>query len=165
MIYNTLNNIDSVIGFDEVSAHCDIPCKIYDPTNAMHAALSSVRMIDLMEELHAKNDTSLQAMNTMSRYVAEKENQASICKKEIRIIWGDFYKEPQFTKYPHLHELTHSIMMAASKVKQEPSRAAGEKLVSLLNDFSEIFWEIKGVKTKKAVCPYPPSLEVVYPEL
>ena len=104
-------------------------------------------------------------MNTMSRYIAEKENQASICKKEIRIIWGDFYKEPQFKKYPQLHHLTHSIMMAASKVKQEPSRAAGEKLVSLVNDFSEIFWEIKGVRTKKAVCPYPPSLEVVYPDL
>ena len=165
MIFNTLSKIDAAIGFDEVSAHCDIPCKIYDPTNAMHAALSSVRMIDLMEELHAKNDTSLSATNTMSRYIAEKENQASIVKKEIRIIWGDFYKEPQFTKYPQLHTLTHSIMMAASKMKQEPSRAAGEKLVSLVNEFSEIFWEIKGVKTKKAVCPYPPALEVVYPDL
>lgn len=165
MIFEALNKLDQVNKFDTASAHCDIPCKIYDPTNAMHAALSAVRMIDLMEELYAKGETSLQATNTMSRHIAEKENQASIVKDEIRIIWGDFYKAPQFEKYPHLHELTHNIMMAASKVKQEPSRAAGEKLVSLLNDFTTIFWEIKGVKTKKAVCPYPPSLEVVYPDL
>lgn len=29
----------------------------------------------------------------------------------------------------------------------------------------KIFWATKNVKTKRAVCPHPPSIEVVYPDL
>ncbi|HFQ62329.1 MAG TPA: superoxide dismutase, Ni, partial [Epsilonproteobacteria bacterium] len=32
----------------EVKAHCDVPCGIYDPIVAQIAALSVVRMVDLM---------------------------------------------------------------------------------------------------------------------
>lgn len=151
---------------ESVSAHCDIPCKIYDPGPGMIAALSVVRMIDLMDELMNKKDLdSVQFYNTMSRYVREKEEQATICKDEIRIIWGDYFKAPQMAKFPQINDLSHQIMMAASKTKQECKREHGVKLVELVNEFSEIFWETKGVKIKRATCPYPPSLEVVYPDL
>tara|TARA_Y100000991_G_scaffold204916_1_gene180811 strand:- start:575 stop:1075 length:501 start_codon:yes stop_codon:yes gene_type:complete len=165
MIFQSVEKMDKILSFDSVSAHCDIPCKIYDPAPAQIAALSVVRMIDLMEELHAKGDSSLQATNTMMRYVREKEDQASICKHEVRIIWGDYFKAPQFEKHPEAHDVVHKIMMAASKTKQEPSREHGLKLVELINKFAEIFWTSKGVKTKKVICPYPPSLEVIYPDL
>ena len=33
-----------------VKAHCDIPCKIYDPAISQVAALSVVRLLDLIEE-------------------------------------------------------------------------------------------------------------------
>ena len=35
----------------EVKAHCDIPCKIYDPATAQIAALSIIRLLDLIAEL------------------------------------------------------------------------------------------------------------------
>ena len=165
MLHRAFKKLDKTLTFDVASAHCDIPCKIYDPSTATIAALSVVRMIDLMEELHNKKDSSLQAMNTFNRYVREKEDQARICKNEIIIIWGDYFKQPQLEKFPEVHGLVHSIMMAASKTKQEPSREAGLKLVDLVNQFAEIFWQTKNVKTKRATCPFPPSLEVVYPEL
>ena len=34
---------------NKVHAHCDIPCKVYDPSIAQYAALSVVRLIDIIE--------------------------------------------------------------------------------------------------------------------
>ena len=33
-----IQSIDRLAGFEEASAHCDIPCKIYDPAIALIAA-------------------------------------------------------------------------------------------------------------------------------
>ena len=165
MFQSILEKIDSRVSFPKALAHCDIPCKIYDPGPAIIASVTVVRMMDLMKELADKGENTLQAQNTMSRYIREKEDQASLCKEEIRIIWGDYFKNPQIEKFPEIHQLTHSIMMAAGKAKQEPAKEYGTKLVELVNQFADIFWQTKGVKTKRAVCPYPPSLEVVYPDL
>ena len=33
-----------------VKAHCDIPCKVYDPYIAQYAALSVIRLQDLIAE-------------------------------------------------------------------------------------------------------------------
>ena len=43
--------------------------------------------------------------------------------------------------------------------------AAAVELLEKVNRFAEIFWEIKGVKTKKAKAPYAPNLEFIYPDL
>jgi len=56
-------------------------------------------------------------------------------------------------------------MLTGSACKQGVDRDAAVKLVDLVNQFAEIFWSTKGVNTKRAVCPYPPELEVVYPDL
>ena len=165
MLHKLISKFTNTVPVSEISAHCDIPCKIYDPGTAILSALTVVRMIDLMEELHSKKSDSLSFFNTMSRYIEEKETQATLCKNEVRIIWGDYFKAPQMEKFPQINELSHNIMMAASKAKQEGTRQDGLKLVELVNEFADIFWQTKGVKVKRAVCPYPPSLEVVYPDL
>ena len=46
-IFNLLNKDNNI---DTISAHCDIPCKIYDPINAQIAVLTMIRIIDLIEE-------------------------------------------------------------------------------------------------------------------
>ena len=40
-----------MFGIKEVQAHCDIPCKIYDPATAQIAVLSVIRLLDLIAEL------------------------------------------------------------------------------------------------------------------
>ena len=47
----TEKEINTIIPFEEVQAHCDIPCKIYDPNATQIAALSVIRFIDLINEL------------------------------------------------------------------------------------------------------------------
>jgi len=148
---------------NEVKAHCDIPCGIYDPIRAQIAALSVVRMVDLM--LAAGDSHDLAFHNNMSRYVAVKESEAMLCKEEIRIIWGDFIKPAQISEYPEIHTIVHNIMMLGGAAKQHVSREKAMELLAEVNRFAEIFWKIKGVKTKVAKAPYAPNEDVVYPVL
>ncbi len=165
MVYNTLKKLDSLMHFKSVSAHCDIPCKIYDPSSAQIAVLTMIRMVDLLDELSAKDTLTANDQAQFSRLVAQKEEHGHKVKEEIRIVWGDYIKEPQLTQFPELHELTHSIMLASSKAKQHIDKDATLDLLDKVNRFAEIFWESKGVATFTATCPYPPAQPVVYPDL
>ena len=147
---------------EEVNAHCDIPCKIYDPAVVQVAALSVVRILDIISEL---DESSKANQSELARLTIEKENQARIVKDEIRIIWGDYFKDPQIEMYPNIHSLVHSIMMAGSKCKQSIERQNGLDLVELVNEFTEAFWGTKDIKTQRVIAPYPPALEVVQPIL
>ncbi|MCJ8327616.1 MAG: superoxide dismutase, Ni [Campylobacterales bacterium] len=146
---------------ENVKAHCDVPCGIYDPITAQIAALSVIRMIDLMEALE-KND-SLEYINTISRHVTVKETEAEKVKHEVRIIWGDFIKGPQIEAYPEIHTLVHNIMMLASANRQHVSKAKALELLASVNRFAEIFWAIKGVETKKIKANYLPNEEIIVP--
>lgn len=165
-MYKLLNALDRVAKFESAQAHCDIPCSIYDPSTAQIAALTVVRMIDLMEDAGAnKADDGVSYLNSMARYVASKEEHASQCKEEIRVIWGDYFKAAHVAEHPEIHDLAHSIMRLAGTCKQSVNRAKGEELVEAVNRFAEIFWSTKGLPVKRHICPYPPSLETVYPDL
>ena len=149
---------------ETVEAHCDIPCKIYDPAISQVAALSVVRLIDLLHEIDP-SDTSLKSEAHKSRLVIEKETQAKIVKSEITIIWGDYFKEAQIEAHPNVHKLVHEIMMIASKCKQDVKRENAEHLVTKVNEFATIFWATKGIDTEIIKAPYPPELNVVRPKL
>ena len=146
-----------------VKAHCDIPCKIYDPTVAQIASISIVRLMDLMAEVSGGGSTDEVAQ--ISRLTSQKEVHAAEVKHEVVTIWGDYFKAPQIEKFPNIHSLSHSIMMAASKCKQGSNRQDGLNLLSQLNEFAEIFWLSKDISVRRVVAPYPPALEMVQPVL
>lgn len=151
----------NLFSIETVKAHCDVPCGIYDPIAAQIAALSVIRMVDLMEGLE-KSD-SLDYVNTISRHVAVKEEEAEKVKHEVRIIWGDFIKPPMVEKYPNVHELVHKIMALGSANRQHVSRAKAVELLDAVNEFAEIFWALKEVPTKKVKANYAPNEEIVVP--
>lgn len=165
MLHKLLAKLDNAVGVPTVSAHCDIPCKIYDPISAQLAALTVVRLVDLIAEIGAKSERSLKDEAQLVRLVNEKEEHGLKVKEEVRVIWGDYFKAPQFEQVPGVHDLVHRIMLQASKAKQGVDKDAAVELVNLVNQFAEAFWTTKGVETYKATCPYPPSLDVVYPKL
>ena len=165
MLYRLLSALDNKKNFARVSAHCDIPCKIYDPINAQIAVLTMIRMVDLLEEITAKDTLSANDQAQFSRLVAQKEEHGFKVKEEVRVIWGDYIKQPQLEKFPELHDLVHSIMLAASKAKQHIDKEATLDLLTKVNRFAEIFWSTKGVTTFTATCPYPPAQTLVYPKL
>jgi len=150
---------------DTTSAHCDIPCGVYDARTIMYHAVSTLRQIDILLSLKDKGLSETAFAMQVARNTAEKEHQAELVKHETRIIWGDFMKGDHLKKHPGAHELAHKIMLAGSACKQDLHREDGEKLVALCNEFSEMFWDMKGVKTKTVPCPYAPNVDVVYPDL
>jgi nickel superoxide dismutase len=166
MLHRVFETLDQALGFEEAQAHCDIPCGIYDPHQAQVAVLTVIRMIDLMSDLAkgAQKDT-LEFHNSMTRYVLIKEEHAELCKREVRVIWGDFIKKEHVEKYSELTPLVHKIMQLGSKVRQTASRETAVELLQAVNRFAEIFWEIKGVATKKVKAPYKPEEEITYPVL
>ena len=97
MIYKTIKALDKKLGFEQAKAHCDVPCGIYDPITAQISALTVVRMMDLMAALEGDG---VAFDNSMSRYVAVKEEHAEQAKHEVRIIWGDFISPAHVEEYP-----------------------------------------------------------------
>jgi len=166
MLYKLIQTIDRFHPFSEAKAHCDIPCGIYDPITAQINALTVVRMMDLIAKI-TEGDPKDHAdyHNSITRYISVKEEHAEKAKHEIRVIWGDFIKTAHTEKYPQLTELVHQIMQLGSKCRQTADRNQGLAFVDAINQFAEIFWAIKEVKTKKAKAPYAPGLEMVYPDL
>ena len=148
-----------------VYAHCDIPCGIYDPHEAQIAALTVIRMDQLASELaapamDAKPEDRAAYVAKLARYTAVKELHAARVKHEVRIIWGDYFTPDHAKQFPHLHELTMKILKQASKARQGAGLADAQELLSLVQQFAEIFWQTKGAKTKRQ-----PSLQKVGGEL
>tara|TARA_B100001113_G_scaffold257178_1_gene212432 strand:+ start:164 stop:628 length:465 start_codon:yes stop_codon:yes gene_type:complete len=148
----------------DVSAHCDIPCAVYDPGVAQYAALSVVRFLDLIGEM-PENIESKKDLAHLSRLVQQKESHAIEVKEAVRIVWGDYFKEPQMEKFPEIHDLTHSIMMIASKCKQDIDRQNGIDLVEKVNRFAEIFWATKDIQTETKKSLNPPHMDIIVPVL
>jgi nickel superoxide dismutase len=138
---------------EEAHAHCDIPCGIYDPHMAQIAAHTVVRMNQLIEGLEHSGSGGKKEhdafINSMARYIAVKEEHAELCKHEVRIIWGDYFKPEHLEKYPELHSTVWKIMKLASKNRQEVSMEAAQELLAEVQKFAEMFWDSKGVATKR----------------
>lgn len=165
MLHTVLSTYDRLAGIKTASAHCDIPCKIYDPSTAQIAALTVIRLDDIITELDTQDSLSIADQAKLARLVAQKEEHAESVKQEIRVIWGDYFKQPQFDQVPSVNELVHNIMLTGSKARQGVDRADALALLDLVNQFAEAFWLTKGVATFTAVSPYPPAEKVVYPKL
>ena len=161
MLHTLLKKVDMLCGFEQVSAHCDIPCGIYDPTPAQIYALSVLRYSTQIDGL----GDSAEDKAKFVRLVAEKEKYAEMVKHEVRIIWGDYFKGELLEKYSDIHTLAHNVMLAGSGAKQSISIEKAQKLVDEVNTFAETFWDSKGVATYRATCPYEPKVETVYPKL
>ena len=126
---------------DKAYAHCDIPCGIYDPNDAIQAAQTCIRMTELI--LEKQNDDSLSAKNSLSRYITVKETHAKKAKDDILIIWTDYFKDNHLEKYPDLHEKVWKACQLGSQVKQNVDMEKAKQFKASLEEIGKIFWETK----------------------
>lgn len=150
MLKFTLALVNRLFPLEEASAHCDVPCGIYDPHYAQIAALTVVRMNQLIAAMEppAMDPVSRNNyMHALVRFTTAKEEAAELVKHEVRIIRGDFFKPDNSPD--NIGEVVEGIMKTASKARQNLDAEAADKLLDLVNDFAEAFWTAKGVKTKK----------------
>src|SRR4029453_19134489 len=114
-------------------AHCDIPCGIYDPHAAQVAALTVIRMVQLIQGLAKPGDGASKEewdlyTQQISRYVAVKEEHAKLAEHEIIILWTDYFKPEHLDTAANLHETVWKTCKLTSTVKQQINMEASEQL-------------------------------------
>ena len=132
---------DRLSPFGVAHAHCDIPCGIYDPHDAIQAAQTCIRMTELILESGDMSDVS--ARNNLIRYVSAKEEHAKKAKDDILVIWTDYFKPNHLEQYPNLHELVWNACQLGSQVKQNIDMDAAQAFKAALEEIGKIFWETK----------------------
>ena len=156
-----LRLLDRVSAPGKVSAHCDIPCGIYDPHAAQVAALTVLRMDQLVKALDRGNAD--QVAMQIGRYTLTKEQHAEICKRELNILWHDYFRPEHLEKYPDLHTKFWMADKLASRNKQSIDEGAANELLNAVNEIAEIFWATKNVATRRGPSNQTAGGEFVYP--
>jgi nickel superoxide dismutase len=123
-------------------AHCDIPCGIYDPTAAKIAADTVAKMVEKIGQL-TPNATDVATRNSFVRMVTVKEQHAELCKKELQVLWSDYFKPEHLEKYPKLHDMFWKALKLASKNKQNVDAQAASDLQAAVKEISDTFWATK----------------------
>jgi len=138
---------DVIFPIKNVYAHCDIPCGVYDPKPAQMAAESVYKMVDKILNSSVPNEkdpaSSVNYHNSTTRYVIVKEEQAELCKREVLILWTDFFKEENLKDFPELHDLVWKTAKLCSKNKREVSLEAAKELQTSVNQISDVFTKVK----------------------
>ncbi|HUR18743.1 MAG TPA: superoxide dismutase, Ni [Acidimicrobiales bacterium] len=118
-----------------VSAHCDLPCGVYDPAQARIEA-ESIKAI--LEKYHASGDETFR-----QRAILIKEERADLVKHHLWVLWTDYFKPPHLEQFPELHELFWNATKAAGATKHSTDPAAAEKLLALIEEIAGVFWKTK----------------------
>jgi nickel superoxide dismutase len=118
-----------------VSAHCDLPCGVYDPAQARIEA-ESVKAI-----MQKHNDSSDHDFKT--RALVIKEERADLVKHHLWVLWTDYFKPEHLAKYPQLHELFWKATKSAGEAKKTTDVAVADRLLAEIAEIDTIFWETK----------------------
>jgi nickel superoxide dismutase len=121
----------------EVSAHCDLPCGVYDPAQARIEAQSIKAII---EKAAASDDQEFKV-----RSILIKEQRSELVKHHLWVLWTDYFKAPHFEKYPQLHTLFNEAtkLAGATGTKGSSDVAKADELLAKIDQIAEIFWETK----------------------
>ena len=130
-----LSTLDRIVAPSTVSAHCDLPCGVYDPAQARIEAESVKGCID---KFNASDDDIFK-----TRAVTIKEERADLVKHHLWVLWTDYFKPEHLEKYPQLHELFWKATKAAGDVKKSTDPKVAQTLLDQIGEIDKIFWATK----------------------
>jgi nickel superoxide dismutase len=121
----------------KATAHCDLPCGVYDPAQARIEAES---VLAIQKKYQDNEDPEFR-----TRAIMIKEERSDLVKHHLWVLWTDYFKPPHFEKYPELHELFNKATKAAgaSGAKGSMDPTTGQDLLDLIAEIDKIFWETK----------------------
>ena len=121
----------------EATAHCDLPCGVYDPAQARIEAESVKATI---AKYHASDDEVFR-----TRAILIKEQRSDLVKHHLWVLWTDYFKPPHFEKYPHLHQLFNEATKLAGGggTKSSLDPAVADQLLAKIDEIAVIFAETK----------------------
>ncbi len=148
MLKKLINRAQETLNVQDAEAHCDGPCGIYDPASARIAAEAVRSMTKKIMALPTPDASDSAAVarfhNTLSRFVAIKEEEAEVAKRQLLILWTDYFKPPHLEKYPELHTIFWEAAKLCSACKVEVSPTHADELMAAIEKIHGIFWATKG---------------------
>ena len=118
-----------------VSAHCDLPCGVYDPAQARIEAES---VTAICEKYQGNEDPVFR-----TRALIIKEQRAELVKHHLWVLWTDYFKPEHLEKYPDLHDKFWRATKQAGECKHHAEPEEGQKLLDMIDEIAEIFWATK----------------------
>jgi nickel superoxide dismutase len=147
MFEKTLSALAEKFSPATVEAHCDGPCGVYDPSSARVAAeavLSMTKKINALEAPAASDKKATIAyQNTLTRFVQIKEQQAEITKRELLILWTDYFKPEHLKAIPDLHDTFWKAAKLCSACKVNVSEESATELLKTIEKVHGLFWSTK----------------------
>ena len=137
VLSRVLSIIDRFSPPELVSAHCDLPCGVYDPAQARIEA-ESVKAI--IQKALDNDDPDFR-----TRAILIKEQRSELVKHHLWVLWTDYFKPPHFEKYPQLHQLVNEATKLAGATGTKGTLDAGkaDELLAKIDEIAKIFWETK----------------------
>ena len=120
-----------------VYAHCDIPCGIYTTEPAKTAAQTVKVMVEKIQ--NAGEDA-----HAVARFTSVKEQHAQLCKQELFILWGDFFKQEHLEKAPQLHETMWRAVKLCSENKRAVDAEKADQLCKAVEEVDVMFQQCQG---------------------
>ena len=121
----------------EATAHCDLPCGVYDPAQARIEAES----VKAIQQKYQDNEDP----EFRTRAILIAEQRSELVKHHLWVLWTDYFKPPHFEKYPQLHQLVNEAtkLAGASGTKGEMDADVAQQLLDKIDEIAEIFAETK----------------------
>ncbi|MCU0238925.1 MAG: superoxide dismutase, Ni [Pyrinomonadaceae bacterium] len=143
MLENLKNYLVNTTEIKTAEAHCDGPCGVYDPASIRIAAEAVVSMTKKILDLKKPEGDDKAYQNTLARYISIKEEQATLAKKEILVLWTDYFKPNHLEQFPNLHDVFWKAAKLCSACKYELSLQHCEELMAACKEIHDIFWASK----------------------
>jgi nickel superoxide dismutase len=115
--------LDSATAPLVVSAHCDLPCGVYDPAQAKIEAQS--------------------VKGCMVRATIIKEERCELVKHHLWVLWTDYFKVEHLKDFPNLHDLFWMATKSAGEAKKTNDVVVADRLLDEIDAIAEIFWGTK----------------------
>jgi nickel superoxide dismutase len=143
MLENLKNYLVNSTEIKVAEAHCDGPCGVYDPASMRIAAEAVVAMTKKILDLKKPEGDDKAYQNTLSRFIAVKEEQATLAKRDILVLWTDYFKPNHLEQFPNLHETFWKAAKLCSACKYELSLEHCEELMAACKEIHDMFWASK----------------------
>ena len=145
--------IIAAFGFNNVHAHCQVPCGIYDDAVRIIQIREHVTTIEkAMKQIDqlTSDESSAQNMNQLVRWINTKEEHATF----IQSIISDYFlaqrikpkqnNEAGRQQYIDQTLLLQQIIVSAMKSKQTVDKSEPELVSTLINQFVQLYFNEHG---------------------
>lgn len=122
------------------SAHCEIPCGIYDDEMRITMIAEHVTTIEKsMTKIQEIEKAAPQDANQLVRWVMNKEEHANQLQEIVTQYFMTQRIKPTAEKYQEKLVLLHKMLLASMKAKQTTDMKYIAELRQLLTDFEKLY--------------------------